>query len=496
MSELPDDPKHWPTDPFVLLNIGPAPNARAAKRAYYKLVRKYKPDRFPVEFQKIREAYEQVERWLTWNVPTDDDTGAPGSELGSASNPEGLAGNGDEDQVPTPNADSGGYQFSDDEISRVSLSANQPDLFDQFHESLKSGEIATAVSFIDQVGPSDGPAQTARANLTKYYLARFLPGPQNPLDTATTSDIDQKRIAALVQSLESSERYQSAYAELRFEFDRDHQLANCEAVNRFLNAHQNPQTLVELMRLRWEAIGHYDRQMVIDDWESLKPRALEFDGQSSGWIDLMAESMKYTVWHTDPRCIQHNRECWREISQSQRSWTADAVELLIFAAEEWKTMREFFEWSAALPWARNSLPETSRRIWMPVAKTIASDRTKSLWKLNQLFQNYSIAMSVFEEGLGQLVTNCADNDAAWHNVGWDETRDTVACFFHKHRQADYVLSREMVLDFCVLNQIPPLNFAHAANTFLGPEATVSWSELVSKDGPLLCVYYACLATSI
>ena len=61
MTELPQDSSRWPKDPFELLNLERRVDARTAKRAYFKLIREFKPDRFPVEFQKIREAYESVQ---------------------------------------------------------------------------------------------------------------------------------------------------------------------------------------------------------------------------------------------------------------------------------------------------------------------------------------------------------------------------------------------------------------------------------------------------
>ena len=199
--------------------------------------------------------------------------------------------------------------------------------------------------------------------------------------------------------------------------------------------------------------------------EALKPRSLGFDDSSAVWVDLLAASMEYTVWQKDERCFRHNKECWREISESQRSWTADSVELMVMAAEQWHAMRDTFRWSAALSWARNTLPRTIRRIWLPVATSIAADRTRSLYKLNQIYRRYPIAMSYFEEGLQQLagLKTMVETDESWN-----ETRDLVACFFDKGSRKDYVLARNNVLDFCVNNQLEPMSFAHAANSFLSP----------------------------
>jgi hypothetical protein len=60
MSEdsLPPDPASWPNDPFRLLGVTPGVSARDLRKAYLRLIRSYKPEHSPVEFQKIRQAYE------------------------------------------------------------------------------------------------------------------------------------------------------------------------------------------------------------------------------------------------------------------------------------------------------------------------------------------------------------------------------------------------------------------------------------------------------
>ena len=56
--ELPLDPASWPTDPFRLLGVTPGVPARELRKAYLKLIRVFKPEHHPDEFQKIRQAYE------------------------------------------------------------------------------------------------------------------------------------------------------------------------------------------------------------------------------------------------------------------------------------------------------------------------------------------------------------------------------------------------------------------------------------------------------
>lgn len=57
---LPPDPKDWPTDPRKLLGVSSRADRKEIQRAYQRLIHVYKPERAPREFQRIRQAYEQL----------------------------------------------------------------------------------------------------------------------------------------------------------------------------------------------------------------------------------------------------------------------------------------------------------------------------------------------------------------------------------------------------------------------------------------------------
>ncbi len=64
---LPDDPRDWPTDPFALLGVPRSVGEAELKRAYTRLIRKYKPEHAPDEFRRVRAAYEaavEMSRWF------------------------------------------------------------------------------------------------------------------------------------------------------------------------------------------------------------------------------------------------------------------------------------------------------------------------------------------------------------------------------------------------------------------------------------------------
>jgi hypothetical protein len=72
---LPDDPRDWPSDPFELLGVARSVSESDLKRAYTRLIRKYKPEHAPDEFRRIREAYEaavEMSRWYRDAPPVRD----------------------------------------------------------------------------------------------------------------------------------------------------------------------------------------------------------------------------------------------------------------------------------------------------------------------------------------------------------------------------------------------------------------------------------------
>ena len=517
MTDLPEDINHWPNDPFRLLGIDRSTDARSARRAYFKLIKKFKPDKFPAEFQKVREAYESVEQWLSWQSTSDEIDDTNETESGASTNsppPDRITGKANRvdprtlanrldplpDEPVGPNSsnrsthdpgDAGKSKsdFSPSEFANVNLNRNP---FEQFHNLLDSGDVATAIKAINEIEPSSGLNSVARGNLTKYFLSRFIPGLIGKSNSAqqvepAVSQGELKRISWLLSSLKHRSLIYPAIDRLRIEFDNNDRLANCGPFVKCLDRCENYEVLSELYRLRWQVLGCSDWRVVLDDFESLKPRLMEF---GDGWEQLIADSMEYTVWHEADRCRKHNHECWNEISQSQNAWTADSVELLVLAAEQWKQVRGYPFLTDAIPWARNPLPNTVRRIWMPVAHSLAQDRFNSMVMLDQLYRKYSIAMSVFEEG---LVAVAAQEGSNSEHEDWDMTRETVACFFADSSFKNYTSARYAILDFCVCNQVNPIQFAHVANSFPGSNVNVSWSDIIDKDGPLNCVYNACQA---
>ncbi len=69
-SELPDDPRDWPKNPFELLGVEPGADETAIRKAYTKLIRRFKPEHHPIQFALVRDAYEACKQRMFWFFPS------------------------------------------------------------------------------------------------------------------------------------------------------------------------------------------------------------------------------------------------------------------------------------------------------------------------------------------------------------------------------------------------------------------------------------------
>jgi hypothetical protein len=70
--DLPDDPRAWPDDPFAVLGVRPGAAEADIKRAYTRLIRRFKPEHSPEQFRRVREAYEACLQRRHWFAPPPD----------------------------------------------------------------------------------------------------------------------------------------------------------------------------------------------------------------------------------------------------------------------------------------------------------------------------------------------------------------------------------------------------------------------------------------
>lgn len=64
--DLPDDINLWPSDPNALFGLDSDASRRDLKRAYTRLIRRFKPEHFPDQFRRLREAFDGLDQLHEW----------------------------------------------------------------------------------------------------------------------------------------------------------------------------------------------------------------------------------------------------------------------------------------------------------------------------------------------------------------------------------------------------------------------------------------------
>jgi len=70
--DLPDALDQWPNDHHAILGVGRRAGEKEIKRAYAARIKRFKPERFPQHFRRLREAYERVLQINRWHVVEDE----------------------------------------------------------------------------------------------------------------------------------------------------------------------------------------------------------------------------------------------------------------------------------------------------------------------------------------------------------------------------------------------------------------------------------------
>lgn len=82
-----DDAPDWsllPRDPVGFFGLGDGFDRKDLKRSYNRLLRQYKPEKYPEEFQRLRAAFEELERRLRYGHTTEASTSDWGESVGPA----------------------------------------------------------------------------------------------------------------------------------------------------------------------------------------------------------------------------------------------------------------------------------------------------------------------------------------------------------------------------------------------------------------------------
>lgn len=142
-------------DPFVLLGIERDADTRTIRQAYARLIRIYRPDRAPREFQRIHAAFEEAQpqagglRWLELGEPRVARPAAPADpEDASAEAPSAQAALGAAPPAEPPSRESAGGGTPPAETERI-RAAEVARRLDEARALVERGERTAAASVVN-----------------------------------------------------------------------------------------------------------------------------------------------------------------------------------------------------------------------------------------------------------------------------------------------------------------------------------------------------------
>lgn len=470
MSELPDDLSQWPRDPYVLLGVAHGVSSKELRRAYSKLIRRFKPEQHPEHFRRIRDAYEFIERSV---------------KFAEAQQPP------DELPPPTPeNADGVfGQRIEDTGGGDIKINPWYPPLSESLENEVDEawsqavqGETAAAYIKLRDLYFRHGNKADLAARL--YWLLTLQP------------DLDNQRDACdwLVQGLCDQHLLGPCRELYRRGVDRNPAEALTERYTSLLRQPAAGRTLAEFVQWRWLAAGRLKNwRTIADDIETLGPRMRSDEEEM--WAHLLLIAIDQLAWFPDDAAKTLLRDCRQEIEQAAHlhQRLGDNMIRLDVAMEISKSLHKLGDHRIIA----NELGELVARLW---TEPLTRVRPQLLAWLDRMRQDPHRWLKDFDflqlraptllAQLGRSMDMLLDCLPAPFADGRrpDVLAELVLDFLENTSWRVYKEIRPQVLDFCVRELIAPETIVHLLER-VPKYSSGGLTQTLQEDWPLR---YVCL----
>ena len=501
MSEhfLPDDLARWPKDPNELLGVTYGVTPRDLRRAYNRLIRIYKPERFPEQFRRIREAYENLLRIAEWFAPHAETSVAPPADepqILPAPQETPTESNAVEWTAVSPQPVE---ETNEEEVVVRRRRQSDEDLDELWQEAI-AGHPTAAYERLVQL--TQQYAGRTELYLRLYWLRTLFP------------EVDERRVPAdwLVQGLLATGLSGSLRELYRQEISNNPEEALSKRYKRLLETPLSIEFLADSIEWRFQAAARLERWDVPrKDFSQLRPR---FGlGQEQLWLRLVFSLADDVAWAGDSEAARLLTLCCEEIARheylaSKMAHFYDRFELILEASAEWRalssrhgvlpTIRWALKWpifDPILPYLRRRIPSTISRLlgalWprplmevreplWSVLEAIACSPQRWLDSLDALRERAPSTLALFGELLDRFEEK---GEGAEARCEADALMDLVLPFLASLNVVKYQKERNRLLLFCLREAVLPEEMAEAAGG--------AWAQVLNADWPLRYVCRAC-----
>jgi hypothetical protein len=465
MSEhsLPPDMADWPDDDNALLGVTFGVSPRDLRRAYNRLIRIYKPEQFPEQFRRIREAYEHLLRI---------------AELFGSHAEISVESPADTPQIlPAP-------QESPAETDAVEWTAGSPrpveetqaeDDLDELWQQAIDGKPQAAYELLAQL--TQQYAGRTELYLRLYWLRALFP------------DVDARRVPAdwLVQGLLATGLSGSLRELYREEIVNDPTEALAERYERLLDTAGAADLLADLIEGRFQAAVRLQRWRILAD-DVRRFRGRFGLGQEEQWVRLLFGLCNELAWAVEDEALALFETCRAEIGRLEHfahkiSFLFDRFDLLVSASAGWRDLHRLSR--VPVPLLR-LLADSSSRPFAEVRAPLMEildwiTATPGVWldHLDEMHKHAPVTLSLF----GDLLDRFEQSQQQESERGEEDGPIGLAKAFLAQFLTDYQKERNRLLLFCIRESIAPEKIAEAASD--------DWANVLRADWPLRYVCQAC-----
>jgi len=462
--ELPDDPRDWPKDPYELLGIDRQSAAADAKRAYLRLVRRFKPEHFPEQFQLIRQAYDRIEaqRQSRYYFQSQDEL--PGTRTVEIIS---SAGSAETTEHPRPHNPRDAWRLA---LAGEHQAAYRQ-LLDLHHREPNQAEYSVGLYWLLTADPEVDPG-------------------------ASREDY-------LVAALRGAGFYSQAWQLYRRAALAHPQEAFSERFDTLLQATTAIEDLLKLLTVRWQVALRYDNySRVIADLALMQHRFVEAGLES--WARLLFLAADHLAWGPAQVSQQAFVRCGQELNDlphlhhafdrefSRLDMLRDVRHGLQLVTRDY----DIRSWLAALPyfWIGDT-DEVHIRL-ATIYPQLLRDPFWSLATLDAIGRSNHTLLHLLCELLAAGRNDDAEDDE--QNAERREpaaVQELVWRLLRRHANGiEYENLRKELLDLCIQELIDPRLVAAISSTI--PGIDYQFIELMRADSALIAVYSAHLAVVV
>jgi hypothetical protein len=493
MSEhsLPKDASCWPENPFELFGIPESADRRELRRAYTKLIRVYKPEHFPEQFSRIRDAYEKLDGYMQYREQfaqfQEQNSQAQGDKTGEQAGEAAPdpAQSGERKTGPLP-------EILPEDIAKPRPQTQREEPGTRAWQKAIGGDWPAAYAELKEQEHAKPGDRELCAKL--YWLLALSP----------KLDENCHRRDWLASSLKKNGLYGPLMELYAREIRGDPMEAFHSRCEELFFGNYPPLQIANFSPLRWEAAASQGEWKIIEqDLERLRGRIADID--RAAWSRLLLCAVESLLWQTENRAAELARVYRKEVetySDEHRELENEfyRCDSLMELVAGWKKL-------GFANGVRKQMPKTIRELlrdgWLRPFGTVRP-KIMQFWdeltanpreSLGDIDRIYQISPTVVQHLLFQAdAIYQQQHDFSIPRDG-EEITAALRDFLRFNCRKEYGELRVSTMFFCIRHELslkdflelgwPIIQEMHLESTNIAPS--------LHNDGPLHYMILACLA---